>query len=169
MLNGLSPRRQWGNWARTDFDDSKWEAATVLGVYGQLAPWGAAGAVQNAASGGSDPRNKPRAREKGFFDFKDGDRVVFLGSAFFERMQQHNYLEAMITAGLPDRNITFRNLGWSGDTAWGDARGVFGGRVEGFKRLLNDVNLCNPTVIIVCYGETKRMTAKAASMVFVMG
>jgi lysophospholipase L1-like esterase len=145
--------RQWGNWARTDFDDSKWEAATVLGVYGKLAPWGAAGVVQTPQQ--AVVTNKPRAREKGFFDFRDGDRVVLLGSAFIERMQRHNYLEAMITAGLPDRNITFRNLGWSGDTVWGDARGVFGGRAEGFKRLLSDVNLCNPTVIIVCYGENE--------------
>lgn len=148
-----------GNWARLEFDDSKWDAAVVLGVYGKLAPWGAAGAVhapQQAAV-----TDKPRSREKGFFDFKDGDRVVLLGSAFIERMQRHNYLEAMTTAGLPDRNITFRNLGWSGDTVWGDARGVFGGRAEGFKRLLSDVNLCNPTVIIVCYGENEAYDGEA--------
>ncbi len=145
--------QQRGNWARTDFDDSKWEAATVLGAYGKLAPWGAAGAVQTPPA--AVLANKPRAREKGFFDFRDGDRVVLLGSAFIERMQKHNYLESMITAGLPDRNITFRNLGWSGDNVWGDARGAFGGRAEGFKRLLSDVNLCNPTVIIVCYGENE--------------
>ncbi len=145
--------RQFGNWARADFDDSKWETAAVLGVFGKLAPWGAAGAVQ--APQQATVSNKLRAREKGFFDFKDGDRVVLLGSAFIERMQRHNYLETMITAGLPDRNITFRNLGWSGDNVWGDARGVFGGRAEGFKRLLSDVNLCNPTVIIVCYGENE--------------
>lgn len=151
--------RQWGNWARTDFDDSKWEAATVLGVYGKLVPWGAAGVVQTPQQ--AVVTNKPRAREKGFFDFRDGDRVVLLGSAFIERMQRHNYLEAMITAGLPDRNITFRNLGWSGDNVWGDARGVFGGRTEGFKRLLSDVNLCNPTVIIVCYGENEAYDGEA--------
>jgi lysophospholipase L1-like esterase len=145
--------RQFGNWARTDFDDSKWEPAVVLGVYGKTQPWGPAGSVQT-------PKelalvSKPRARELGFFDFRDGDRVVFLGSAFFERMQQHGYLETMITAGLPDKDITFRNLGWSGDNVWGDARAVFGNRADGFRRLLSDVNLCNPTVIIVCYGENE--------------
>ncbi|WP_254513546.1 GDSL-type esterase/lipase family protein [Anatilimnocola floriformis] len=145
--------KQWGNWARTDYDDSKWEPATVLGVYGKTAPWGAAGGVQTPQQ--PTLTNKPRARELGFFDFRDGDRVVLLGSAFFERMQQHNYLEAMITAGLPDRNITFRNLGWGGDNVWGDARAVFGGRTDGFKRLLSDIALCNPTVIIVCYGENE--------------
>ena len=149
----LFTTKQWGNWARPEFDDSKWEKAIVLGVYGKTTPWGAAGAVQVPQQ--LTLANKPRARELGFFDFRDGDRVVFLGSAFFERMQQHNYLETMITAGLPDRNITFRNLGWSGDTVWGDARAVFGGRAEGFRRLLSDVALCNPTVIIVCYGENE--------------
>jgi len=142
-----------GNWARLEFDDRTWTNAFVLGAYGKLAPWGKAGEVK--APQAAIVANKPRAIDKGFFDFRDGDRVVFLGSAFIERMQQNNYLEAMISAGLPDRNITFRNLGWSGDTVWGDARGVFGGRTEGFKRLLSDVNLCNPTVIIVCYGENE--------------
>lgn len=156
-----------GNWARLEFDDSRWEAAAVLGVYGKTEPWGAAGKVQAP----SEPAlaNKPRAREPGFFDFKDGDRVVFLGSAFIERMQSHGYLEAMITAGLPERNITFRNLGWSGDTVWGDARAVFGGRAEGFKRLLSDINLCNPTVIIVCYGENEAYAGEAGLEEFRMG
>lgn len=145
--------RQWGNWARPDFDDSNWTAAEIVGVYGKTEPWGAAGAVQTPQQ--AVVEKKPRSREKGFFDFRDGDRVVLLGSAFIERMQSHGYLETMITAGLPDKNITFRNLGWSGDTVWGDARGVFGGRAEGFRRLISDVNLCNPTVIIICYGENE--------------
>ncbi|WP_425617911.1 GDSL-type esterase/lipase family protein [Anatilimnocola sp. NA78] len=145
--------RPLGNWARLEFDDRSWTNAFVLGAYGKIAPWGAAGEVK--APQAAVVSSKPRVIEKGFFDFRDGDRVVFLGSAFIERMQQHNYLEAMISAGLPDRNITFRNLGWSGDTVWGDARGVFGGRAEGFKRLLSDVNLCQPSVIVVCYGENE--------------
>ncbi|QDU25432.1 GDSL-like Lipase/Acylhydrolase [Anatilimnocola aggregata] len=145
--------KQFGNWARLEFDDRNWTSAVVLGEYGKLAPWGKAGEVKTPQA--AVVTSKPRATEKGFFDFRDGDRVVFLGSAFIERMQKYNYLETMITAGLPDKNITFRNLGWSGDTVWGDARAVFGTRADGFKRLLSDVNLCNPTVIIVCYGENE--------------
>ena len=63
------------------------------------------------------------------------------GGAFIERLQTHGHLETAITAGLPEKNLTFRNLGWSGDNVWGDSRGVFGFgvRAEGFKRLLGDV------------------------------
>jgi lysophospholipase L1-like esterase len=145
--------RPLGNWARLEFDDRSWTNAQVLGPYGAIAPWGKAGEV--IAPRTMVTASKPRVTEKGFFEFRNNDRVVFLGGAFIERMQKHGYLEAMITAGLPDKNLTFRNLGWSGDTVWGDARGVFGGRAEGFKRLMNDVNLCQPTVIVVCYGENE--------------
>ena len=74
-----------------------------------------------------------RNREKGLFEFRDGDRVVFLGSAFIERLQNTGYLETMLTAAIPSKNITFRNLGWSGDTVWGDARAPLrqpGGRLQ---------------------------------------
>src|SRR5688500_14363872 len=60
-------------------------------------------------------------REEGLFEFRDGDRVVLLGSTFIERMQNDGYFETMVTAAYPHRNITFRNLGWSGDTVWGDS------------------------------------------------
>ena len=56
------------------------------------------------------------------FELKDGDRVAFLGDTFIERMQVHNYLELRLTTAWPNRNITFRNLGWSGDTPRGVSR-----------------------------------------------
>lgn len=96
-----------------------------------------------------------RAEDAAKFEFRDGDRVVLLGGAFVERMQYDNYLETLITAAFPDRNLTFRNLGWSGDTVWGDSRGVFGGRAEGFKRLVSDVNLCQPTLLVIGYGQNE--------------
>ncbi len=43
------------------------------------------------------------------------DRIVFLGNTFAERLRHFNYLEAQITAALPDYHLTFRNLGWSAD------------------------------------------------------
>ena len=149
-----------GTWARIESDDSAWENAFTLGEYGKTAPWGAAGEL---VEGGSDSvaLSKPRNREKGLFEFRDGDRVVFLGSGFIERLQNTGYLETMLTAAMPSKNITFRNLGWSGDTVWGDARAVFGSRADGFKRLLSDVALCNPTVLIVCYGENEAYAGEA--------
>ena len=57
-----------------------------------------------------------RASPRTGVQLKDGDRVVFLGDTFIERMQVHNHLELRLTTAWPNRNITFRNLGWSGDT-----------------------------------------------------
>ncbi|HQR43545.1 MAG TPA: hypothetical protein PLX97_12700, partial [Gemmatales bacterium] len=53
---------------------------------------------------------------------REGDRVVLIGGALIEREQQYGYLETMLHAMHPDRKFTVRNLGWSGDTVWGDAR-----------------------------------------------
>ncbi len=97
------------------------------------------------------------------FEFKDKDRVVLLGGAFIERLQTHGYLETAITAGLPEKNLTFRNLGWSGDNVWGDSRGVFGfgNRAEGLKRLVGDVNIAKPTLLVICYGENEAYAGDA--------
>jgi len=95
------------------------------------------------------------------FEFKEDDRVVFLGGAFIERLQTHGHLETALTAGLPDKNLTFRNLGWSGDTVWGDSRGVFGTRADGFKRLIGDVNIAKPTLLVICYGENEAYAGEA--------
>ena len=95
------------------------------------------------------------------FAFRGGDRVVLLGGAFIERLQTHGYLETAILAGLPEKNLTFRNLGWSGDTVWGDSRGVFGSRADGFKRLVGDVNLSKPTLLVICYGENEAYAGEA--------
>jgi lysophospholipase L1-like esterase len=142
-----------GSWARLESNDAQWPAAVALGEYGKAGPWGKA--VPATESQSSIVLNKARAVEKGHFQLRDGDRVVFLGSAFIERLQARNDLETILTSAYPQRNITYRNLGWSGDTVWGDARGVFGGRTEGFKRLINDVAICQPTLLVVCYGENE--------------
>jgi len=95
------------------------------------------------------------------FEFKDRDRVALLGGAFIERLQTHGYLETAITAGLPEKDLTFRNLGWSGDTVWGDSRGVFGSRADGFKRLVKGVTETKPTLLVICYGENEAYSGDA--------
>ncbi|HZO83674.1 MAG TPA: hypothetical protein VFC26_00545, partial [Verrucomicrobiae bacterium] len=50
------------------------------------------------------------------FELRDGDRVVLLGDTFIEREQRYGHIEYFFTTHWPDRNITFRNLGWSADT-----------------------------------------------------
>ncbi|MCH2064294.1 MAG: SGNH/GDSL hydrolase family protein [Roseibacillus sp.] len=92
------------------------------------------------------------------FELRDGDRVVFLGNSFFERARQHGYLETSLALRWPGRKVTFRNLGWDGDTVFGHSRtggrrrSVFGNPEEGFGKLIAHLRQLDPTVVFVAYG-----------------
>jgi lysophospholipase L1-like esterase len=45
-----------------------------------------------------------------------GDRLVFAGDAFAERMVQYGYFETLLQARFPELGLTCRNLGWSANT-----------------------------------------------------
>lgn len=91
-------------------------------------------------------------------DLVEGDRVVFLGGTIFERDRLYGELETALTAHFWGRKITFRNLGWDGDTVFGHARtggrrgAVFGDVEEGFANLKKQIDKEKPTVIFVGYG-----------------
>lgn len=95
------------------------------------------------------------------FEFKDGDRVVLLGSTFIEREQKYGYMEYMWTVMNPDKNVKFRNLGWSGDTVWGEARNGFDQSPKGYERLVQVTKDAKPTVIVICYGHNESFEGKA--------
>lgn len=94
------------------------------------------------------------------FKLKDGDRVVFVGSTLIEREQRYGYWETALTQVYPDRNITFRNLGWSGDTVWGEARAGFDAPAVGYKRLVEQTLALKPTVIFLGYGTNESFAGK---------
>lgn len=52
------------------------------------------------------------------FAIHDGDRVVFLGDSITEQRLYTTYIEAYTLTRYPNWNLTFRNVGWGGDTAW---------------------------------------------------
>jgi len=89
------------------------------------------------------------------FLFNEGDRVVFLGSTLIEREQKYGYWELALTLLNKDKNVTFRNLGWSGDTVWCESRGSFDGPKAGFTRTMAFVKELKPTVIVLCYGQVE--------------
>jgi lysophospholipase L1-like esterase len=109
------------------------------------------------------------AQSSGPFELKDGDRVVLLGGTFIERDQSYGYLETLLTSRFPDRKITFRNLGWSGDTVWGEARSRFGPPAEGFAHLKDHVEALKPTVLFVNYGLNESFAGKAGLPRFEQG
>jgi lysophospholipase L1-like esterase len=151
-------------WEQAKFDDGNWEAAHEFGVFGKTAPWNnLAKFSDKPATGTWDPAaTKSVNIESTFipqppagpwaFELKDGDRVVFLGATFVEREQQYGYIELALTSRWPDRHITFRNLGWSGDTVFGEARARFGDQREGFNHLNRFLRGAQPTVVMIAYG-----------------
>ena len=48
-------------------------------------------------------------------ELNSGDTVCYIGNTLADRMQHHGWLETYIHATLPEHNLTFRNLGFSGD------------------------------------------------------
>ena len=84
--------------------------------------------------------------------FQDGDRVALVGGGLIERARLNGYLETamQITSGVKD--LTFRNLGWSGDSVFNDARSYFGQPNEGRQRLARILNDWKPHVIFLNYG-----------------
>jgi len=99
------------------------------------------------------------------FELKDGDRVVFLGDTFLERDVDYGHVEAAFTTRFPDRNITFRNLAWAGDTPTGKARASFDWNKpdsEWLKRVQEQVGIARPTVAILSYGATAALEGGVA-------
>lgn len=52
------------------------------------------------------------------FLIRDGDRVVFLGDSITEQRLYTTYIEAYALTRHPNWKLTFRNVGWGGDTSW---------------------------------------------------
>ncbi|MGE0376883.1 MAG: SGNH/GDSL hydrolase family protein [Planctomycetaceae bacterium] len=91
--------------------------------------------------------------EQGFL-LRDGDRVALLGGTLIEREQQFGYFETLLNVAHADLRVTFRNLGWSGDTVWGESRGLFEPQ-SGYERLLEQVRAADPTVLLIAYGNNE--------------
>jgi hypothetical protein len=103
------------------------------------------------------------------FLFNDGDRVVFLGGTLIEREQRYGYWELALTLLNKDKNVTFRNLGWSGDTVWCESRGSFDGPKKGFENTVALVKELKPTVIVMCYGQVESFDGEAGVQKFTEG
>lgn len=106
------------------------------------------------------PSQTPTASEPSF-DLKEEDRVVLLGGTMVEREQRYGSWEMLMTVQYPDKNITFRNLGWSGDTVWAESRGIFDPPAEGYRRMIEQVRELQPTVIFLGYGANESFAGQA--------
>jgi lysophospholipase L1-like esterase len=102
-------------------------------------------------------------------ELRDGDRVVLVGGTFVERDQSFGYFETEVTRRNPGKTILFRNLGWSGDTVWGESRAGFGTAEDGFRQLKGQVELIKPTLILVHYGANESFAGSQGLPHFVEG
>lgn len=80
------------------------------------------------------------------------ERIVMVGDALIEREGTYGHVESEILAAFPKIPMTFRNLGWSGDTPAGISRAYFDPPEKGFERLVEQIAACQPTMVIVGYG-----------------
>jgi lysophospholipase L1-like esterase len=126
----------------------------ILCIMGLLGLW------TPVAAGGDEPKS---------LAFQDGDRIVLVGDTLIERDQRHGYLETILTISNPDKNLTFRNLGWSGDTVAGLSRAGFDPPSAGYKQLVAQILAAKPTVLIVGYGMSDSFDGEAGRPRFVEG
>ncbi|GAB5561360.1 MAG: hypothetical protein SynsKO_30070 [Synoicihabitans sp.] len=94
--------------------------------------------------------------------------MVYLGDTLIEREQYHGWLDVMFASHYPDHDITFRNLGWAGDTPDGKSRlGLSllqAGKEpadEGWLQLVNQLEEAQPTVVVLGYGLASALDAEA--------
>jgi lysophospholipase L1-like esterase len=73
----------------------------------------------------------------------------------------------MLTLQNPKKDLTFRNLGWSGDTVSGLSRAGFDPPESGYRQLIEQVLAAKPTVLIVGYGMADSFDGEAGLSRFV--
>ncbi len=103
----------------------------------------------------------------GDFFIKDGDRVVFLGDSITEQRLYTTYIEAYVLTRYPKWKLTFRNVGWGGDTSWlrqrahPDEKQLFAADESAQQKMVEDsvgrgvnrdVLPLKPTVVTVKFG-----------------
>ncbi|MGM9510224.1 SGNH/GDSL hydrolase family protein [Larkinella sp. GY13] len=100
------------------------------------------------------------------FELKNGDRVVFLGNSLFEDDMQFGYLELALTTRFPDRDVTFRNLGWTGDNVFGVARSTITNPPTGYDLLMEHLTKAKPTLVFLGFGGIEAQDGEAGLPVF---
>ena len=76
-------------------------------------------------------------------ELRRGDHVAVIGNNFADRMQHHAWLETFIQAAHPEHDLTFRNLGFTGDEVKARPRSNnFGNADQWLSKVEADVVLC---------------------------
>lgn len=103
------------------------------------------------------------------FELRNNDRVVFLGNSIFENDLQFGYLETALTTRWPNKGITYRNIGWTGDMVRGEARGTFTNPPSPYETLIENIKRTQPTVVFIAYGGLEAMSGAPGLPYFTEG
>ena len=102
--------------------------------------------VQSLKAGGPDARPGMGIPSGPDFRLAKGDRIVFVGNTFAERLHRSSHFETILAARFAEYDLTFRNMGWSADTLTLQPRPLNFGDIS--------VHLANARadVIFACFG-----------------
>ena len=67
---------------------------------------------------------------------RPGDSVAIVGNTFADQMRKHGYFETLLRQRVQGEGVSFRNLGWPGDTLTAKAT-VKAVREEGGEHLVD--------------------------------
>lgn len=84
--------------------------------------------------------------------FSKKDRVVLVGDGFIERAQEYGMIESRLGLAFADLNLSFRNVGWSGDTPKGLSRDHYTNPPSGYDHLIEQIKTADPDVLMIGYG-----------------
>src|SRR5690606_39042745 len=102
-------------------------------------------------------------------EFKPGSRILFLGSSLFENEIAKGYLEYALATRWPDRELTFRNLGWTGDNVFAEARSTFTTPPTPYQQLFQQIRSTHPNYVLIAYGGVESQKGEAGVGEFVKG
>ena len=83
---------------------------------------------------------------KADFPFENGDRICYIGSGLADRMQHDGWLETLLQSRLSDKQLVFRNLGFTGDTIFSQPRN------KGFTPTGTYLAHCEADVLFIFFG-----------------
>ncbi len=87
--------------------------------------------------------------------FFSGDHVVYIGNTLADRMQHHGWLESYVHALMPGSELTFRNLGFSGDEL------TLRQRADNFGDANQWLTKCKADVIFCFFGYNEALKGEA--------
>ncbi|QEC51893.1 lysophospholipase L1-like esterase [Anseongella ginsenosidimutans] len=102
-------------------------------------------------------------------EFRKGERIVFLGGSLFENELKEGYIEFALATRWPGRELTFRNLGWTGDNVFGEARSTFTSTPTAYQQLFQQIRSTRPDYVLIAYGTVEAQKGSAGLDAFSKG